>query len=90
MLPLVRVGAAVSADVVTCIKLFVMRYNIRIRPPARMGHLVQAFEHGGHTAASTVVALHEACRLSLQVLHKCDVFLCGRLPYPGSGIVSGK
>ena len=28
MLPLVRVGAAVSADVVTSTKLFVMRYNI--------------------------------------------------------------
>ena len=28
MLPLVRVEAAVSADVVTSTKLFVMRYNI--------------------------------------------------------------
>ena len=28
MLPLVRVGAAVSADVVTSTKLFVMRYNV--------------------------------------------------------------
>ena len=28
MLPLVRVGAAVSADVVTSTKLFVMRYNM--------------------------------------------------------------
>ena len=30
MLPLVRVGAAVSADVVTSTKLFVIRYNITV------------------------------------------------------------
>ena len=30
MLPLVRVGAAVSADVVTSTKLFVMRYTLLI------------------------------------------------------------
>ena len=38
--------------------------------------------HGGHTAASTVVALHEACSLSLHVLHIFDV-----LPVDGSHTV---
>ena len=64
MLPLVRVGAAVRADVVTSTTLFVMQYNMR--------YPVQAFEHGGLTAASMVVALHEACSLSLHVLHICS------------------
>ena len=36
MLPLVRVGAAVSADVVTSTKLFVMRYNITSLASARL------------------------------------------------------
>ena len=36
MLPLVRVGAAVSADVVTSTKLFVMRYNITSLAYARL------------------------------------------------------
>ena len=36
MLPLVRVGAAVSADVVTSTKLFVMRYKITSLASARL------------------------------------------------------
>ena len=36
MLPLVRVGAAVSADVVTSTKLFVIRYNITSLASARL------------------------------------------------------
>ena len=36
MLPLVRVGVAVSADVVTPTKLFVMRYNITSLASARL------------------------------------------------------
>ena len=36
MLPLVRVGAAVRADVVTSTKLFVMRYNITSLACARL------------------------------------------------------
>ena len=36
MLPLVRVGAAVSADVVTSTKVFVMRYNITSLASARL------------------------------------------------------
>ena len=84
MLPLVRVGAAVSADVVTSTRLFeiaVQHFKVGLRPPARKGHPVQAFEHGGHTAASTVVALHEEGSLSLHVLHRFDVLLCGQVPY---------
>ena len=73
MLPLVRVVAAVSADVVTSTKLFAMRYSITSFASARL-HPDQALQHGGHTAASTVVALHEASSLSLHVLHRVDVF----------------
>ena len=51
MFPLVRVGAAVSEDVVTSIKLFAIRYNITSLP-ARKGYSFQAFDHGGHTVAS--------------------------------------
>ena len=36
MLPLVRVGAAVSADVVTSTKLFALRYNITSLASARL------------------------------------------------------
>ena len=78
MLPLVRVVAAVSADVVTSTKLFAMRYSITSFASARFAsarlHPDQALQHGGHTAASTVVALHEASSLSLHVLHRVDVF----------------
>ena len=36
MLPLARVGAAVSANVVTSTKLFIMRYNITSLASARL------------------------------------------------------
>ena len=36
MLPVVRVGATVNADVVTSTKLFVMRYNITRLASARL------------------------------------------------------
>ena len=84
MLPLVRVGADVSAHVVTSTRLFeiaVPDYKVGFRPPARKGHPVQAIEHGGHTAASTVVTLNEEGSLSLHVLHRFDVLLCGQVPY---------
>ena len=59
----------------------IQQYEPGFRPPACKGHPVQVFEHGGHTAASTVVALHEAC-LSLHVLHSVDVFSLWTDPIP--------
>ena len=53
--PLVRVGAAVTADVVMSTRLFAIRYKhyeLGFHSPARNDHPVQAFDHGGHTAAS--------------------------------------
>ena len=75
-----------SADVVTSTKLFVMRYNITSLASARLlardtQFKLSSMVVSSHTAASMVVALHEACRLSLHVLHRFDVFLCGRVPY---------
>ena len=63
VLPLVRVGAAVSVDVMST-KLFVMRYNIT------------------SLASACLLAWDtEAGSLSLHVLHRFDVFLCGQVPY---------
>ena len=50
----------------------VHHYELGFRPPARKGHPVQAFKHGGHT---------EAGSFTLHILHNFDVLLCGRIPY---------
>ena len=80
-----RVGAAVSEDVVTSTRLFAIRYTITslasARPPDGKGH---PFDHDGHIAASTVVALHEAGSFTLHILHRFDVLLCRRILHDGS------
>ena len=47
-----------------------LRYGTTLRawlPPACNDNPVQTFDHGGHTAASTVVTLHEAGSLTLHM-----------------------
>ena len=72
-----------SEDVVTSTRLFVMRYNIRSLASARLlardtQFRLSSIVVSGHTAVSTVVDLREAGSLSLHILHKFDILLCGR------------
>ena len=63
MFPVVRLAAAVSEDVVTSTKLYAMDGSNLFTLQT-----VQAFDHGGHTATSTVVTLHEADSLTLHII----------------------
>ena len=74
-----------SEDVVTSTRLFAIWYKITSLASACLLARVTLFMLSvmvvTQSAGSTVVTLHEAGSLTLHILLRSDVLLCGRIPY---------